>query len=334
MLQHVDAGAELMLSLPAGVRPGERMTALFPDSVIDGRLAAFRAVVETGRPFRLTQAAVAGPPGATLAVSRTRRRATWSSRSSRRAPACLTPAPARDARRWQRLFEDTPLGICVVSLDGYVLEANRVLLAMLDRPAEQVVGARFHDFSAPDDTTRLDRERLLRTGHATMEKRYRRGDGRELWLRVAASLVMEDGEHRVLSICEDVTEARRARAQLAHRADHDPLTGLPNRERLRRRLRALLEDVRGGAERRRRPAVPRPRPLQGHQRLARPRRRRPAAARGGRRACSAARRRTTCWPASAATSSPSSPATTHARPRSRSGSSRCWRRRSPSTGGR
>jgi predicted signal transduction protein with EAL and GGDEF domain len=117
-----------------------------------------------------------------------------------------------------------------------------------------------------------------------MEKRYRRGDGRELWLRAAASLVVEDGEHRILSICEDVTEARRARAQLAHRADHDPLTGLPNRERLRRRLRALLEDVRGGSSDGVGPALPRPRPVQGHQRLARPRRRRPAAARGGRAA--------------------------------------------------
>ena len=245
-LLHVDEGAELMLSLPTGVRPGERMTALFPDSVIDGRLAAFRAVAETGRPFRLSRPPSPVRKGAVFTVSLT---------ASGDVEVAVEPeealrhdaSPARDARRWQRLFEDTPLGICVVSLDGYVLEANRVLLAMLDRPAEQVVGARLNDFSAPDDATRLDRERLLRTGHATMEKRYRRGDGRELWLRAAASLVVEDGIHRVLSICEDITEARRARAQLAHRADHDPLTGLPNRERLRRRLRSMLEDVRGGA---------------------------------------------------------------------------------------
>ncbi len=245
-LLHVDQGAELMLSLPADVRAGARMTAVFPDSVIDGRLAAFRAVVETGRPFRLSRPPSPVRAGATFAISATPAGGVVVELQ----PEPSRPSdslPARDARRWQRLFEDTPLGICVLSLDGYVLEANRVLLAMLDRPAEQVVGARFNDLSAPDDATRLDRERLVRTGHATMEKRYRRGDGRELWLRAAASLVVEDGEHRVLSICEDVTEARRARAQLAHRADHDPLTGLPNRERLRRRLRALLEDVRGGA---------------------------------------------------------------------------------------
>ena len=244
-LQHVDDGAEVMLSLPAEVAAGERMTAVFPDSVIDGRLSAFRAVVETGRPFRLSRPSTPMRREVTLAVSRTASGDVLVEVEPERARPS-SPPPERDARRWQRLFDDTPLGICVVTLDGYVIEANRVLLAMLDRPAEEVVGARLNDFSAPDDTTRMDRERLLRTGHATMEKRYRRGDGRELWLRAAASLVVEDGQYRVLSICEDITEARRARAQLAHRADHDPLTGLPNRERLRRRLRGLLEDVRAG----------------------------------------------------------------------------------------
>jgi diguanylate cyclase (GGDEF)-like protein/PAS domain S-box-containing protein len=245
LLQEVDDGAERLLALPPGVAAGQRMTVLFPDCVIDGRLPAFRAVVETGRPFRLTRPSTPARPEVALVVSRAPSGDVVVELEPEGArPA--SPPSLRDARRWQRLFEDTPLGVCVVTLDGYVLEANRVLLAMLDRPAEQVVGALLHDFAAADDRTRLDRERLLRTGHATMEKHYRRGDGRDLWLRVAASLVDEDGEHRVLSICEDVTETRRARAQLAHRADHDPLTGLPNRERLRRRLRALLEDVRAG----------------------------------------------------------------------------------------
>jgi len=245
LLHEVDEGAERLLALPSGVAAGQRMTVLFPDSVLDGRLPAFRAVVETGRPFRLTRPSTPTRPELSLAVSRTPDGdVVVELEPEGERPA--SPAEVRDARRWQRLFDDTPLGVCVVTLDGYVVEVNRVLLAMLDRPAEQVVGALFHSFAAPDDVTRMDRERLLRTGHATMQKRYRRGDGRELWLRVAASLVVEDGEHRVLSICEDVTEARRARAQLAHRAEHDPLTGLPNRERLRRRLRSLLEDVRAG----------------------------------------------------------------------------------------
>ena len=245
LLHEVDAGAEHLLSLPARGAAGQRMTVLFPDAVLNGRLPAFRAVVETGRPFRLTRPSTPTAPEVRFAVSRTPS-GDVAVEVERRGGRRSAPADVRHARRWQRLFEDTPLGVCVMTLDGYIVEANRVVLAMLDRPAEQVLGALFHSFAAPGDSTRLDRERLLRTGRATMEKRYRRGDGEDLWLRVAASLVVEDGEHRMLSICEDVTEVRRAQAQLAHRADHDPLTGLPNRERLRRRLRALLEDVRDG----------------------------------------------------------------------------------------
>ena len=249
VLASVDVDAADLLALPAGNAVGQAMTALFPDSPLDGRLAAFCAVATTGEPFRLTRPATPRSPELVLAAHRS---------PVGEVVVEVEPDPQqdvetgagdarnRDGRRWQRLFEHAPLGVAVLSLDGYVVEANRALLAMLDRRPDEVIGARFHDFAHPDDTTRLDRGLLLRTGHATLEKRYLRGDGRELWLRAATSLVVEDGEHRVLSICEDVTDARRARAQLAHRADHDPLTGLPNRELLRRRLSSALALLRSG----------------------------------------------------------------------------------------
>jgi PAS domain S-box-containing protein len=136
--------------------------------------------------------------------------------------------------------------ICVVTLDGYVLEANRVLLAMLDRPAEEVVGARFHEFSAPDDRTRLDRERLLRTGHATMEKRYRRGDGRELWLRVApasSSRTASTGSCRSARTSPRRAAPRAARPPRRPRRAHRPAQpGAPAPAPA-----GLLEDVRGAA---------------------------------------------------------------------------------------
>ena len=162
-------------------------------------------------------------------------------------PATAPPVGAgRDGRRWQRMFDDAPLGVLVLTFDGQILEANRALFAMLVRRPDEVLGRHFHDFAAPGESTRLDRDLLLRTGHAGMEKSYLRGDGSLLWLRVSTSLVIEDGEHRILAICEDVTPARRAQAELVHRADHDVLTGLPNRELLRRRLAQDLGEVRSG----------------------------------------------------------------------------------------
>ena len=246
VLHSVEGEARHLLSLPEQGAAGRTMTSLFPDSPIDGRLAAFCAVASTGRPFRLTRPATPRSPAVVLAAHRSEDGEVVV--EAHPGPAGGEPVASRDERRWQRLFEDAPLGVAVLTLDGYVLEANRALCAMLDRPPEDVVGALFHDFAYAHDTTRLDRELLQRTGHATLEKRYRRGgDGRELWLRAATSLVVEDGEQRVLSICEDITQARRAQAQLAHRADHDPLTGLPNRELLRRRLSSALLRLRAGA---------------------------------------------------------------------------------------
>ena len=83
-------------------------------------------------------------------------------------------------------------------------------------------------------------------------------------------------------IVQDVTDRRMAEDQIRHLANFDALTGLPNRRQLIWRAERALEQARRlghqvGA------AADRPRPLQGHQRHARPRRRRRAAD-GGRRA--------------------------------------------------
>ncbi len=225
---------------------GARMTALFPDARVDGRLAGLCAVAAGGPPFRLTRPASAARPPVVLVAHR--------SADGDAVVVVLEPPPddgagsqTRDEHRWQRLFDDTRLGVLVLTLDGFVLEANPAICALLGRPLHEVVGVRFHDFAAPHDETRVDRELLLRSGHATLLKSYLRSDGRTLWLRAAVSLVVEDGERRMLSICEDVTQTQQALAELAHRATHDGVTGLPNREALRARLAELAAQVRAGA---------------------------------------------------------------------------------------
>ncbi len=195
-LVRVEGEALRYLSLVPGQSPA--MSEMFPDFRLDGRMAAFFAVAETGTPFRSTRRATAGREAGVMAAHRD---------DGGNVVVQLEPAAPlsddtsrRDARRWQRLLEDSPLGIAVLTLDGYVLEVNPALLAMLARPPEEVLGVRFHDFAHPQDGTRMDRERLMRTGYATLVKRYVRGDGGELWLRATANLVVEDGEQRMLSI--------------------------------------------------------------------------------------------------------------------------------------
>ena len=97
-------------------------------------------------------------------------------------------------------------------------------------------------------------------------------------------------------------QLREANAQLSQQALRDDLTGLANRPAFMARLDAAVAAARRDRTIDRR-ALPRHRPVQGHQRLARPRGRRHGA-RGGRGADHEHHsRRPTCSPGSAATSS-------------------------------
>ena len=92
-----------------------------------------------------------------------------------------------------------------------------------------------------------------------------------------------------VAVLADITDQKRAEQELRYLANYDTLTSLPNRALLSERLsRAIVRARRNGTAHR--GAVPRPGPLQGHQRLARPCRRRPHPARR-RRAPAADRRR-------------------------------------------
>ena len=114
------------------------------------------------------------------------------------------------------------------------------------------------------------------------------GDAGGRWSVVRATRFAGDGPVRVVVCHEDVTERHAAAEQLRHDSRHDALTGLPNRVLFAERVdRAVVAAGRTGSRVRR--PVPRPGPVQDHQRRARPRRRRPPADRrrrpppGGRR---------------------------------------------------
>src|SRR4029453_8833497 len=139
------------------------------------------------------------------------------------------------------------------------------------------------------------RSRLERDGRWSGELWQQRKDGQEFLCSVQASVVLDATGQRshYVAVLGDITDQKRAEQELRYLANYDTLTSLPNRALLSERLsRAIVAPPRhgdrpahpraaGGAagapngarpppRQSHRDAVPRPGPLQGHQRLARP----------------------------------------------------------------
>lgn len=71
------------------------------------------------------------------------------------------------------------------------------------------------------------------------EFRYSRANGEMLWLRTRAERA---GPNRIIGITYDISDRKAAEKELWHVANHDALTGLPNRAHFQQRLeRALVE---------------------------------------------------------------------------------------------
>ena len=136
--------------------------------------------------------------------------------------------------RYRATFDEAPVGIAQVGLDGRVIAVNPTLERLLGRGRDELLGTDWQDITHPDD---LPRERELAeqimSGSrpaATIEKRYLLPDGGVAWARVTGTLVRaEDGAPRyVMVVIEDLSERVDA-----HRA----------LDEVQRRSRALLESV-------------------------------------------------------------------------------------------
>jgi diguanylate cyclase (GGDEF)-like protein/PAS domain S-box-containing protein len=153
---------------------------------------------------------------------------------------------ARVDRRLRLTVENAPVGMALVDLEHRFVEPNRRLCEMLGYSAEELTALTFEDVTLPEDVALgVDRLQLLVEGkieNVELEKRYVRSDGSLLWGRLSVSMVRDEEGAPAYFVkqVEDVTEVRKARAELQQRALYDPLTGLANRSLLMDRLTVAL----------------------------------------------------------------------------------------------
>ncbi|MFJ9010953.1 diguanylate cyclase CdgB [Streptomyces canus] len=144
---------------------------------------------------------------------------------------------------FRQAFEYAPSGMAIAEMGGdqhgRILRTNDALCRLLGRPASAMRRYAFSDLVHPEDIGTL-----LRTSAegGRAELRLGRRDGTYVWVSLRNSVVADaaDGPRFLLTHVEDIEERKRREVQLAHRASHDSLTGLPNSAELRSRLSSRL----------------------------------------------------------------------------------------------
>ena len=158
--------------------------------------------------------------------------------------------------RAQRYLEVASTLVVVLDARGRVELINRQGCELLGFEEQELLGRDWFDAVVPA-ADRLDARRAFARLVSGVEPprdsletfvRTNGGDDRKIAWRNSA-LRNEDGEIvAVLRSGEDVTERRRAEAQVAYLAYHDALTGLPNRTQLEEQLRTDLARARRSGE--------------------------------------------------------------------------------------
>ncbi|MEU2516545.1 diguanylate cyclase CdgB [Streptomyces syringium] len=152
---------------------------------------------------------------------------------------------------FRQAFEYAPSGMAIAEMGGdqhgRLHRTNDALCRLLGRSASQMRRYSFSDLVHPEDVGTL-----LRTSAegGRAELRLGRRDGTYVWVSLRNSVVADaaDGPRFLLTHVEDIEERKRHELQLAHRASHDSLTGLPNSAELRARLGSRLCDRPAGSE--------------------------------------------------------------------------------------
>lgn len=162
----------------------------------------------------------------------------------RRAEEALAASEAR----FRLGFDDAPIGMLLLDVtrdDAAIIRTNRALTYLIGYTKSQLsnmlLSQLVHEQDWPLLHATLERVWQERTAPAQLEVRLVARNGSTPVVLAAASRIGGEDSHATLILhLEDITVRKQAEEQLRHRALHDPLTGLPNRDLLLDRLHGAL----------------------------------------------------------------------------------------------
>jgi PAS domain S-box-containing protein len=136
-----------------------------------------------------------------------------------RMTAALEESRLHAREQEQRLaatYEHAAIGIAEVTPDGRFVRVNEAICTITGRSREELMGGKLFRFTHPDDVD-ADRQAFQKqvAGELefySMEKRFRRPDGREIWIAVRSSPVRSaDGSLLYfVRVVQDINEGKKA----------------------------------------------------------------------------------------------------------------------------
>jgi diguanylate cyclase (GGDEF)-like protein/PAS domain S-box-containing protein len=151
----------------------------------------------------------------------------------------------RADERFQALFQHAPDLVAVLDAEGRIAYSSPSAGAVLNVEPGSLSGTRILDIVHPDDRERVGGQlaKLMteRDGVVRVQTRVAAPGGPYQWFEVTASNQMHNPSlNGIVVNARDVSENHAFQERLTHEAEHDPLTGLPNRRRMQDALGSSL----------------------------------------------------------------------------------------------
>ncbi|MEV4636951.1 sensor domain-containing diguanylate cyclase [Actinoplanes sp. NPDC049548] len=151
----------------------------------------------------------------------------------------------RADEKFQALFQHAPDMVAVLDADGRVAYSSPSAASVLHFPPGSLQGHSVFELVHPEDRPSMmaafgrllaERDSVLR-----LQTRILNSAGRATWFEFTASNQMHNPALTGIVInARDISETRAFQERLAYEAQHDPLTGLPNRRRMQDALGSSL----------------------------------------------------------------------------------------------
>ncbi|WP_426439377.1 putative bifunctional diguanylate cyclase/phosphodiesterase [Bradyrhizobium genosp. P] len=159
----------------------------------------------------------------------------------------ITELKQREAS-FRLLFDGNPVPMIVCALDGeHILSVNDAAIAHYGYARAEfekltIKSLQAFDAELPWAAGRSSDEQAARTW------KHVRADGTLIDLAIYSRQLMHGDQPAMLLALMDITERKRAEARLAFMAQHDGLTGLPNRNLLRQKMDEMLLHTRRSSD--------------------------------------------------------------------------------------